>query len=301
MKTFLSSLLVFLATNYVCQRGWYWEVTKRFRRTKQITVSMDKTFCFANFGLIAKRLYEQEPLVRYNKGFEQKTIDIILRIVQSDFVTLDIGANIGLHSLVMASCFEKDSSCRVYAFEPSKKTFDALGENIKLNGFEDRIVALNAALSDKPGRLMLATPDEYTKLGKNSDPYKSLQKSPSANGTGEEVEVITLDNWAKSNNVEKIDFIKIDIEGAELECFKGALEVFRKRRPIMVMECYEPFCSRFGYSVSDVVLFMNEVGYKMFQYEESQWIAIPKEKILAVSLSLADVMPGLASIAKQLA
>lgn len=277
MKTFFSSLLVFLAANYIRQRGWYWEKTERFRRGQRINVIKGKTFRFENFGLITRRLYEQEPFVRFNKAFEQRTLSAIIRILKPEFTVLDIGANIGLHSLIMASCLDSDGKGMVYSFEPCRKTFEALMGNVKLNNFSDRIVPHNVALSDKAGRLILDTPDEYRSLGHRSDPYKSLRKGQNGLETGEEVEVVTLDLWVKEKKISRIDFIKIDIEGAELECFKGSVDVLKNYRPIVVMECYEQYCRRFGYCVTDVVHFMAGLDYKMYQYEESQWIAFPNE------------------------
>lgn len=277
MKKFVSSVLFFLASNLLSLRGWYWESTKKIRTTTRIQVFKSRFFIFATYGLIAKRLFQQEPLVRFNKAFEQKTLGAIMRIMKPGFTALDIGANIGLHSLIMASCLDRNGTGKIYSFEPCRKTYDALKENVKLNSLSENIRTYNLALSDKEGRLILDTPDEYKSLGEGSDPYKSLRKNSSGLNTGEEVEVVTLDSWAKESSVSRIDFIKIDIEGAELECFKGAVGVLKNYRPIVIMECYEQYCRRFGYCVTDVVLFMAGLDYKMYQYEESQWIAFPKE------------------------
>jgi hypothetical protein len=93
--------------------------------------------------------------------------------------------------------------------------------------------------------------------------------------TGEEVALKLLDNYLKENKINKIDFIKIDIEGAEFLCFKGATEMLKNHRPTIIMECNENWCHRFGYSVFELLNFLSQFDYRFENYDDNQWLCFP--------------------------
>lgn len=258
-------------------RGAFWHFLKLYKKYLTITTYKAHKYKFYNSGLITKRLYQQEPFVRFGKSFERKTISLMLRILKPDFIAVDVGANIGLHSLIISKALENSIGNRIFAFEPSLATYRILEENIRINNCEERVHPINLGLSNTSGKLYLSIPNSYNDYGEEADVFKYL-KEESSDGNDEIVEVTTLDSWIKENNIDRIDFIKVDIEGAELLFLKGAEYVLTNLRPIIILECYELFCKRFDYSVSDVIIFLDHLNYKILQYEEAQWIAIPIEQ-----------------------
>jgi FkbM family methyltransferase len=273
MKPILSQVFYLWAAIYEVYRGILWKLIPSFSKNQMLRVHENLKFRLTNYGYITKRIFQQQLLVPFKKSFEYDTLSYLRKTTSPDFHILDIGANIGLHSMIMAS--ELSEKGRIYAFEPSKKTYNALIENIKLNNLNGKITAFNLALSNKAETLFLAAPDGTNIPEADKDAYNSLHHAQNNKGNAEEIEAVTLDSWLEKENISKIDLVKIDIEGAELLCFQGAENLLTNHRPIILMECYEPYCQRLNYSVTDVVLFMDKHNYKMHQFDGCQWIATP--------------------------
>jgi len=124
------------------------------------------------------------------------------RAAKDGYNFVDIGANVGLYSLWVAS---KSSKVRALAFEPQQAVYDRLIDNIAINQFEDRIKPLKMAVSDQDGTLELAID------GKNKG-----ASGKAANSVGTEyVPMRPLLDIIKDEGWDRIDALKIDIEGAE--------------------------------------------------------------------------------------
>lgn len=140
-------------------------------------------------------------------------------------VFVDVGANYGIYSLIAARIV--GDSGRVIAFEPAKENFEILNKNILLNCMNN-INLFPLALSDREGLM---------KLYYHPDPSRnSLIPEHSKLKNGEEVEVKQLDQVLQKIGVNVVDFIKIDVEGADLLVIKGAKETICKYRPVVQFE-----------------------------------------------------------------
>jgi len=103
-------------------------------------------------------------------------------------------------------------------------SFEVLLENVRLNRVEDKIIPVKALLSDKDGVSKI----KMTGSGSSS----------ALANDGTEVGSITLDSFVFKNNIEHIDFIKLDAEGAELDVLKGAKETIEKFKPKLAISVY---------------------------------------------------------------
>jgi FkbM family methyltransferase len=160
------------------------------------------------------------PFVRAG-GFEERELDWLLPRIRPTDVVWDVGANIGIYTVLMAQ-----RAARVVAFEPMPETFGRLQHNVALNGI-DNVDLVNAALSDAPGRArMLAMPEGP---GGNH-----LLRDGHDAGTVE-VEVLTGDGYVDEHRAAP-DVIKVDIEGFEPEFVRGSLRMIRTRRPLLTLE-----------------------------------------------------------------
>lgn len=117
-------------------------------------------------------------------------------------VIFDIGANIGLTSLLMARLLP---SAHIHAFEPGPNIHSLLKTNIMMNGLQNRITSIQAAVADSNGEAYFTENSAYGHFS----------------SSGVETKVISAASYAESNGLTKIDFIKIDVEGFEPEVFQG--------------------------------------------------------------------------------
>lgn len=177
------------------------------------------TFYLPNLDLINGEFIQNRIFLEQNY-FEIFNLSQLRKYVKENAVILDIGANLGNHTVFFAKeCGAK----KVYAFEPTRKTFQILEENIRINNLNSIVVAMNIALGEK---------DTKANVIVNTKDAGSNHVEENIDGN---VIMNTLDGLSLSD---KIDFIKIDVEGFELEVLKGAKETIAKDHPDIFIEIF---------------------------------------------------------------
>src|SRR3954453_7814862 len=141
-------------------------------------------------------------------------------LLAGDAVGLHVGASDGRHSYVMTQVAPK---ARIYAFEPSAFAFQVLKLAIAWHGIGKQVTAIHPAVADKPGELLLVTPKKSS--GRMGRAYAYVAEArpngparPDLEDKGMEVQptpVVTLDAFCAERGIERVDFIRMDIEGAE--------------------------------------------------------------------------------------
>lgn len=163
--------------------------------------------------------------------FEKREIDFFSHRLSTMNapVVLDIGANIGIHTIKWAKV---NSAMHIYAFEPSPITYELLSKNIEINNVNTQVHTLPIAISNVSGKRSFY----HTK----DDAYSSL-KDTKRKEVQEvfEIQTYTIDSFIQKNNFDKIDFIKIDVEGFEGEVIEGAKDTLSKLHPDLFVEIYK--------------------------------------------------------------
>jgi FkbM family methyltransferase len=181
----------------------------------------------------------------YYSGFDFPDIRALRRIIRPGSVVLDLGANIGYYSLLFAKW-----RAVVYAFEPCPETVRKLRRNLELNPALE-VSVWEIAFSDQEGRVSMVVPDA-TNCACNFV----------APGSGE-IQVTTLDAFVRAHDVQRIDFIKVDIEGSEVGFLEGAAETIWRFRPMMMVEINPSTLERFGKTSADVVKLLGNYRYRL--------------------------------------
>jgi FkbM family methyltransferase len=175
-------------------------------------------------------------------------------------VAVDAGANIGVHSLAMAAAVGPEG--RVFCFEPLQHLASALERSLRLNGFADRARVDRAALADRPG--------EATFHRAAHSPMSSLYALPSeAPGNDVQVVVTTVDASIPAGS--RVDFVKMDVEGAEPRVWRGMERVVTENPGIEVV--LEWSASHFHRSGEDPHAFMAAIraaGFHAFVVEDGE-------------------------------
>lgn len=175
-----------------------------------------------------------------HRYFSDTELNVMKNYLNEDSVVVDIGANIGNHTLYFANeCNVK----KIYAYEPVPYTFKLLQKNIQINHIEDKVTAQCIGFADTITQGAIKTYDLKNLGGTRLKPYK--------NG---DIKLVTLDSL---NISDKIDFIKIDVEAMDYQVLCGAEQTIKKHKPIIEIESFDddrknsdPFLKKLGYKVA---------------------------------------------------
>lgn len=194
-----------------------------------------------------------------NATWEDMESTFIVHNLKEGAVFVDVGANIGYFSMLAA----QQKAGKVLAIEPIPKTYDMLNMNIEYNMFTDVIEPLNIALGSKEhtAKFICSLGPKNHMEYEVDDIHRDL---PTIN-----VNVTTLDNLLKyRKEIGRIDFIKVDIEGAELSFLLGARKTMEAFKPIIMMEIAEHRLTKYNVTAENVFNFMNDLGYKYLSVAE---------------------------------
>ena len=191
--------------------------------------------------------YWESFLHKYFKQYSNKNLNC-----------LDIGANIGTHTVILSSLFKN-----VYAFEPQKDIFDLLKLNIEVNNCTN-VTPYNFGLGEKEKTAELGFIDKNKSNNFGGVGIIDKNKLKEGEQKGESINIKTLD----SLNITDLGFIKIDVEGYEYNALLGGKQTIKKYRPTIVFEQHD--------SKSKLFNWLNELGYKTRKISvQNDYIAIP--------------------------
>ncbi|MBQ9479069.1 MAG: FkbM family methyltransferase, partial [Selenomonadaceae bacterium] len=154
-------------------------------------------------------------------AFDFKGGLIAKRLGAPGSVVVDVGANIGNHTLFFAN---ELNAAKIIAFEPIASTFKILNFNIRLNRLDDRVELRNEGLSNRQGRAAVGV----------YNPNNTGGTVLNEEGNDGDISVMTLD----ALNLQSIALLKIDVEGMEMKVLEGALETIKRTRPIVFVEAF---------------------------------------------------------------
>jgi FkbM family methyltransferase len=190
--------------------------------------------------------------------FENEEWRFVERFLQPGMTVLDIGAHHGYYTLLASR--KAGPKGYVIAFEPSPRERRRLHLHIRLNGCRN-VETEDCALGETEGTAQL-----HLVLGTDSG-CNSLRK-PAVTGQTEliPVRIERLDRVLQQRRIGKVDFIKLDVEGAELSVLKGATELLHRRpRPVIFAEVQDIRTEPWGYPAKRIVRYLCDLDYRLFQ------------------------------------
>jgi FkbM family methyltransferase len=172
--------------------------------------------------------------------------------LRSGDTVVDVGANFGLHSLFAGRLV--GASGHVYSFEPVPANLRLLRRHIRLNDFEQRVEVIPSAVSNSgDASVQFFLPSEDV----------AVTASLKAEGAARAISVpnCRLDDWAGPAQIAP-RLIKIDVEGAELEVLRGALNLLERCHPLLLIEVHGFALPGFGATPDDLIAFLARLGYR---------------------------------------
>lgn len=197
-------------------------------------------------------------LVVYTKLPEFKELEFLKDVLNKNDIFLDIGANIGIFSLVAAS---KITSGKIYAFEPFPDVYDKLSENIRLNDLGHLIKVVKKVVSDKSGKeeFLLEDKSETASIVNRTNRNLAFKKIPS----------IKLDDFISAEHLQYIDLVKIDVEGAEFKVLKGFSDYIKRGKVGSIIFEINKNNIYFDGDTKRILSFLIKNQYHIFNFENN--------------------------------
>lgn len=200
------------------------------------------------------------PSVTVNHGgYEPEEVRALLALVEGAEMVLDIGANAGFIALRLA----RAGRARIHAFEPVPSTHDELLRNIALNQLEGRIVPHALALGAEAGEVKFYVPAFHGSVAASARPLFASDENREVS-----VRMSTLDQFAESHALARIDLIKCDVEGAEIFVLRGGLATIERTRPVLMLEMLRKWAKVYDYHPNDIVQLLLPLGYQCYSLAE---------------------------------
>ena len=253
-----------------------------------------------NFGAwwLAQKSALDEKLI-HEGGFEQKELRFVEGFLQPGMTVLDVGAHHGLYTLLASKRVGRKG--KVIAFEPSPRERRRLMRHIRFNCCRN-VTVMPFALADSAGAC------DFFVVSKFEDWCNSLRPPAVKHGTSKiRAEVKCADDVLPELGITRVDFMKVDIEGAELSFFKGASRILQQSRPAILAEVQDSRTKAWGYAAGDILEFLVALNYRWFWVTETgglqpistngaryeaNFVALPQERTSDFTAFLAKQGPA---------
>jgi FkbM family methyltransferase len=237
---------------------------------------------------------------------EIKEQKLVRNLVSGGMTVFDVGTNIGKYTKLFSILVEPKG--RVYAFEPTQKSFLQTLQAVQEVGYNNVVCTPKAIFSENTTLTFNEFPDEYSSwnsIGKPhmADPHDSnriVQIKQSI-----EVEAITLDSFCRENNIDHIDYLKLDVEGAEIFALRGANNLLKNRKVrYLQFEISQEMLVGLHTDAKTVFDYLYALGYEAHQITDdgmigecvhdsndyyNNYIAIPKNLPTSIGLPSENV------------
>ena len=208
-------------------------------------------------------------------GFEPSTLRLYNKLVKSGDVVLDIGANIGSHTLPLARLVGDIG--HVYAFEPTDFAINKLHNNLNLNtNLIKRVTVCQAMLVSNENILVEKELfSSWPLVGDNKLHEKHKGQLMVTTGA----RAATLDNIVKEYNITRIDFIKLDVDGFEYSVLSGGEKTLKKFKPTILMELAPYLFKNQKNEFIQMIELYKKLGYFFYDANNRKTLPVEAEKL----------------------
>lgn len=199
-------------------------------------------------------------LLSIRKNYEPDHVNLMKEKVKSGDYVIDIGANIGYYTLLLAKLVGPDG--KVFAFEPDPENFRVLEKNVKLNGYKNIIIE-NKAVTNENGKVNLF----MSNINKGDTKiYQTPEEMREGGKSDYEVDSIKLDDYFNENK-EQIKFFKMDIQGVEPLAIMGMMSILKNYGLDFTVEFSPDLLSAAGLNPKDFLELLNKNGFCIFDLD----------------------------------
>jgi len=224
-------------------------------------------------------------------GHDVADLEFLWRALQPGMIFLDIGAYHGIYSLVAAKRLK--GSGHIIAFEPSPREFARLRLHLRWNRVHSaraECCAVGARSEEK----------EFFQVS-SGDTSRSGLRAPASKDPLRQftVRAESLDNYLADSGLDRVDVVKLDVEGGELDVLRGASSLLERYRPLFVCEVLDAATEPWGYEAREIVSTFSARDFEWFDFRPGgclsrhsiqdcypvvrNYLAIPREKLASLS------------------
>jgi FkbM family methyltransferase len=222
------------------------------------------------------RLYTHDPrrdlvsaTLHRERCWEPFETALLLACLGPDSIVVDAGANLGMFSVAMA-CADRPAR-HVFAFEPAADNFALLRRNLRLNDCTERVTAVQAALGRRRGR------GELHRSADNQGDHQLAPADGDAPRPTEPIDIVCGAEWL-AQRTERIDLLKVDVQGSELAVLEGLLPLLRRSRSqIGILVELTPFALRAaGDSGAALIDLLDDLGLPLAIVDQQRQRLVPE-------------------------
>lgn len=251
----ISSFKTFLSTPYnsknkvkSVKRFFLWKLIKALK-LKNFKYSLwDNKLIYLNHDSF------QSMWIMYNYWVDWEEFNLIKNLVKSQDQVFDIGANMGFYTIWFSKFISFGGN--IHSFEPDLNNFNRLKKNVLLNENNEIFNLNNKAVSDLNGELTFTT-------GLDGENHISNDQSISRT----RVESITLDEYCEKNQIKKLNYVKIDVEGFEYSVLKGAESLLSEQKISIIQLEINQTISNSDKSIEDIIDLLSKYQYKLCRFD----------------------------------
>lgn len=187
---------------------------------------------------------------------------VMLERISPEYVVFDVGANRGYLTQVYSLLVGPQG--RVFAFEPIPTTFQVLQERMAERQVIPNVDLINVALAETSGTAVMHLPGQDD--GQASLlPHRGVGSWRTADLPATfQCRQVRLDDFVGDRGIARLDFLKYDVEGAELLVLRGATDTLRQFQPVLYLEVSPDWTADFGYHPTAIIEFLRPLGYDRF-------------------------------------
>jgi FkbM family methyltransferase len=223
-------------------------------------------------------------------GDDHGPLRFVWQFLEPGMVFLDVGAYHGIFSVLAG--MKLASGGQVIAFEPSPRERLRFDFHTRMNDLSRVCLEPYAASSGRSKKRFFTVESDFSSMNSLQEPSIEWPKQETI------VETIDLDSYLRERQIERVDFMKIDVEGGELQAFQGARHLLTSIRPILICEVLDWVTTPWGYPAREIVDYLAAEDYEWFDFQNDgtlkphivrnaypeirNYLAVPREKVSLV-------------------
>lgn len=202
--------------------------------------------------------------------WEQEETSFLRKIVRPGQVVVDGGANYGYYTILFSHLVGLRGE--VHSFEPLNEAYRLLRQHVLLNNAGANVLLNRYGLGEKKKRTNI-----YVMKGWG---WGSATVRPTGDILMGTCQMVTLDWYIKQRKINRVDFIKLDIEGSELSALKGSIQTLQNFLPGLMIEITKDSYRDFGYTLNDLYDFLSGLRYSMYCLRRGNLMRLSKNAFL---------------------